>query len=374
MNDRERYLETLLFGKPDRIPFSPGGPRESTLKAWHEQGLPEGANWLHYVMERIGLEPPSHGPRPGVWIRHTMIPEFEEKVLEEKENSLIVQDWKGNICEISKRYDVSYLRYAKDFVTRRWIKCPVESWADWEAMQARYDPDDPARVPENLPELARQLKDRDYPIGIGLHGPFWQLREWLGFEGLCMLFLDDPALVKDMVRFWTDYISRLLLRVLPYVAVDYVHISEDMAYKEKPMISPEMTREFLQPCYLRWHELLQEYGVPLFDVDSDGYVGTLIPVWIESGINVCDPMEVAAGNDIQVYRRQFGTQMAFQGGVDKRAIAKGGAALRAEMERIAPVVKSGGYIPGCDHGVPPDISLANFIEYCDLLAQLTGWK
>lgn len=374
MNDRERYLETLLFGTPDRIPFSPGGPRESTLKAWREQGLPEGANWLHYVMEQIGLEPPPHGPRPGVWIRHTMIPEFEEKVLEEKENSLIVQDWKGNICEISKRFDVTYLRYAKDFVTRRWIKCPVESWADWEAMQARYDPDDPARVPENLPELAVQLKDRDYPVGVGIHGPFWQLREWLGFEGLCMLFLDDPALVKDMVRFWTDYISRLLLRLLPYVTLDYVHISEDMAYKEKPMISPEMAREFLQPCYLQWNELLKEYGVPIFDVDSDGYVGSLIPVWIESGINVCDPMEVAAGNDIQAYRQEFGRQMAFQGGVDKRAIAKGGEALRTEMERIAPVVKSGGYIPGCDHGVPPDISLANFIEYSDLLARLTGWK
>ena len=25
MNHRERYLETLLFGKPDRIPFLPGG-------------------------------------------------------------------------------------------------------------------------------------------------------------------------------------------------------------------------------------------------------------------------------------------------------------------------------------------------------------
>jgi uroporphyrinogen decarboxylase len=374
VNDRERYLETLLFGKPDRIPFSPGGPRESTLKAWREQGLPEGANWYTYVLEQIGLEPPSQGPRPGVWMRHTMIPEFEEKVLEEKEDSLIVQDWKGNICEISRRFDVTYLRYARDFVTRRWIKCPVEGWADWEAMQSRYDPDDPARLPENLPELGEQLKGRDYPVGVGFHGPFWQLREWLGFEGLCMLFLDDPALVKDMLRFWTDYISRLLLRLLPYVTLDYVHISEDMAYKEKPMIGPEMTREFLQPCYLQWNEILKGHGVPIYDVDSDGYVGSLIPVWIESGLNVCDPMEVAAGNDIQAYRREFGTQMAFTGGVDKRAIAKGGDVLRAEMERMAPVVRSGGFIPGCDHGVPPDISLSNFIEYGDLLACLTGWK
>jgi len=36
MTPRERYLKTILFDKPDKIPFSPGGPRESTLKAWHQ--------------------------------------------------------------------------------------------------------------------------------------------------------------------------------------------------------------------------------------------------------------------------------------------------------------------------------------------------
>lgn len=27
----------------------------------------------------------------------------------------------------------------------------------------------------------------------------------------------------------------------------------------------------------------------------------------------------------------------------------------------------------CDHGVPPDISWPNFVEYSRLLAELTGW-
>jgi hypothetical protein len=48
-----------------------------------------------------------------------MIPEFEEKVIERKERSQIVQDWKGNICEISNEFDIRYLRNAIDFVTRR---------------------------------------------------------------------------------------------------------------------------------------------------------------------------------------------------------------------------------------------------------------
>lgn len=374
MDDRRRYLETLLFGTPDRIPFSPGGPRESTLAAWHEQGLPQGANWLAYVRERIGLDPLPTDPRPSAWIRHTMIPEFEEKVLEEHPDSLVVQDWKGNVCEISKRFDVSYLRYARDFVTRRWIRCPVENRGDWEAMKERYDPSSPGRLPDDLEELGSRLADRTYPVTVAVHGPFWQLREWLGFEGLCMLFLDDPAWVREMVEFWEEYVAALLERLLARTPIDCFHISEDMAYKVKPMIGPAMTRDFLGGCYRRWGGILRRHDVPIYDVDSDGYVGDLMPVWIECGLNVCDPMEVAAGNDIAAYRSQFGNTMAFIGGVDKRAMARGGQELRDEMARIEPVVRSGGYIPSCDHGVPSDISLANFIEYCDILARMTGWK
>ena len=41
MNDRQRFIETLLFNKPDRIPLNPGEGRESTRKRWYSEGLPE---------------------------------------------------------------------------------------------------------------------------------------------------------------------------------------------------------------------------------------------------------------------------------------------------------------------------------------------
>ena len=40
---------------------------------------------------------------------------------------------------------------------------------------------------------------------------------------------------------------------------------------------------------------------------------------------------------------------------------------------VEPVLRDGGFIPGCDHGVPSDISWPNFCEYTRLLAELTGW-
>jgi hypothetical protein len=54
-------------------------------------------------------------------------------------------------------------------------------------------------------------------------------------------------------------------------------------------------------------------------------------------------------------------------------MAKGGEALEAEIQRIRPVVEGGGYIPGCDHGVPSDVSWPNFVKTVKLLAEITGW-
>jgi uroporphyrinogen decarboxylase len=146
-----------------------------------------------------------------------------------------------------------------------------------------------------------------------------------------------------------------------------------MAYKAKAMISPAMTRRWCMPCWNDWVGKSSRAGVPLFGVDSDGYIGELIPLWIESGVNVCDPMEVAAHNDLNEYRRLHGDKMAYQGGVDKRCMAKGGQTIRDEMKRLEPVIRSGGYIPSCDHGVPSDVSWPNFVEYGRLLAEATGW-
>ena len=41
VNARERFLATLRFGEPDRVPYYDQCIRESTLKRWHRQGLPE---------------------------------------------------------------------------------------------------------------------------------------------------------------------------------------------------------------------------------------------------------------------------------------------------------------------------------------------
>ncbi len=374
MNPRQRFLETLLFGHPDHVPLSPGGPRESTLAMWYTQGLSADANWADVMAAEIGVPRAAFESTAGLADLTKMIPTFEEKVLEHRDGHYIVQDWMGAITEISDQFDYTYIRTAKDFVTRHWHKWPVESRADWEEkIKWRYDSRDPARFSPEFWERAKAAEASGRAVTISINGPFWQMREWVGMEGLCRMMVDDPQLVHDMAEAWRAFTLAVLETLLRRVRLDVFFTSEDMAYKAHSMISPAMARRFLQPTYLSWRDLLASYGDAIIDMDSDGYIPHLVPIWIESGIKVCDPIEVAAGNDIIAFRRQFGRQMAYRGGIDKRALAVGGQVMADELMRVAPLIADGGYIPSCDHGVPPDISWPNFIEYTRLLAQLEGW-
>ena len=91
MTPRERFLETMHFGTPDRVPLVPGGPRESTLAAWRQQGLPEGVSWQTYLWNLLDIPRDVTQPLVSAGVSFIMIPTFEEQVLEHRNGHYIVQ-------------------------------------------------------------------------------------------------------------------------------------------------------------------------------------------------------------------------------------------------------------------------------------------
>ncbi len=81
--------------------------------------------------------------------------------MDNNDGHYIVQDWSEAIVEISDQYLLTYLRTAKDFVTRKWHKIPVETTADWQAMKQRYRPDSPGRLPTDFFSIVET-----WPLGI----------------------------------------------------------------------------------------------------------------------------------------------------------------------------------------------------------------
>jgi uroporphyrinogen decarboxylase len=142
-----------------------------------------------------------------------------------------------------------------------------------------------------------------------------------------------------------------------------------MAYKAGPLVGPELFRKFSLRHYQRVCEWLRGQGIRHIGLDSDGNITSLIPLWIEAGITHLWPFEVQSGMDVVAVRRQYGKQLGIIGGLDKRVLVAGGAAMRAEVDRVMPLMEEGGYIPELDHSVPPDVSWAHFCEYITYLKQ-----
>jgi len=73
-------------------------------------------------------------------------------------------------------------------------------------------------------------------------------------------------------------------------------------------------------------------------------------------------------------RRKYGKNLVLMGGINKRAVAREGKAMREEVDRVIPIAEEGGYIPHLDHGAPPDISWHNICKYMDYLMRRLGRK
>ena len=140
---RERYVNTLSFRPSDRIPLIEWPIRQSTRQAWELQGYPPGMS----VQEFFGLDTSCIG----VGVNVAMHPRFEEKIIEQDAHYKIWQDGLGAIRK-------DFLTDATPgFVTRTWLRFPVETREDFLTMTKRYDSTAPARFPADWPLKAAVL-------------------------------------------------------------------------------------------------------------------------------------------------------------------------------------------------------------------------
>ncbi|HPC77956.1 MAG TPA: uroporphyrinogen decarboxylase family protein, partial [bacterium] len=201
-------------------------------------------------------------------------------------------------------------------------------------------------------------------------GFFGPLRNLVGVERLCMLFYDDSAFVEEMMDAFADFIIAMMDKILDYTDIDMYGFWEDMCYKTGPLISPELVRKFMYPRYRRVVDFLHSRGVKWISLDSDGKITSLIPIWLDGGINFIYPFEVQSGMDVINVRKTFGKGLRMMGGIDKRAIADGPGAIDSELKRVAPLVEEGGYVPAPDHSLPPDVSFGNYCYFMERLKDL----
>ena len=357
MTNRERILKTILGEKTDRIPYLVWfnfKPWNETFARWLGEGLDKEENWNKQSGFDAGVTE-IHRDLLGLY------PDFGETVIEDRVDTQIIRDKWGVVKQIGKGF--SSIPKHLDY--------PIKNIDDWEQMKAeRLDPDSPGRFPDGwADELLTGDRDEMYlQIGDYPYGMFGFVRELMGVEEFLMALCEQPELIHRMMDDLTDFWLRIYERILKTVKIDQIHMWEDMSGNHGSLISPAMMREFMVPNYKRIAAFARENDIHVFSVDTDGKVDDIIPVFLESDMNMMMPFEVRSGSDIVKFGKVY-PELAILGGTDKQALGIGKEAIDRELERVSPMLKRGRYIPGLDHGIPPEVSWENFLYYAERLRE-----
>lgn len=339
------------------------------LERWYEQGLPRDAN----LAEVFQYDPPgSIGLGQLGWCEAAFVPAFEVKVVEDRGDYEVVQDYAGR--------HVLYFKGRRDGFMPEYLDHPVKDMRSWETnVRWRLDPASPERYAdlEQRMAWARREAAKGMMISQGLIGGYMYLRSLIGPADLLYAFMDQPELIHACMQAWFELADAVIARHQEYVTLDEIFFAEDICYNHGLLISPAMMREFLFPYYqqlisnVRARQLDRQRKLYIH-IDTDGDARPAIPVYQEIGINVMSPFEVAAGCDVVEIGRQYPELVLF-GGIDKRVLAKTKDDIDRMVERILPAMRErGGYIPTCDHGVPEEVPLENYLHYRKRCVELGG--
>lgn len=361
MTGKQRFMDTMAFRPVDRAPFMEIALWGQTIERWIAEGAPPDLNGsLMLGSPLFGLEGYDTADIDAIY----PLPRFEERVLEEDGDHIVHIDGLGRTRIARKSGTVRGTRLSMD----QYVGFAVKDRRSFNELRCRYEGDPDERYPADWDSIVERLRVSEKPVTLldplsGTFGFYSMLRNWIGTEPLSYLFYDDPGLIHDCLDLLSDFILRLLPRALRDVRFDYYFLHEDMAGKGGPLMGPNLFREFLLPHYKRFIGFLKSNGIHLVLVDTDGDFEALVPIFLEAGVDGFGPMEIASGMDPIRMRKKYGRSFCMIGGIDKREIAKGHAAIDAQIERMHAALKDGGYVPTIDHSIPPDVSLEAFRYY-----------
>ncbi len=328
MNHVERFRAVMNFQPVDRLPrWEWAMWWDETIARWHREGLPRELKFSQVfdIAQHFGLDPYQQ-----FWFSTT------DPTIEAKQHH---------------------------------VEGIVSNMDDYLRIRPQLFPDHGASI-ASMAAWAERQRRGDAVVWATLEGFFWFPRTLMGFEKLMFAFADQPELLHRINQDLLEFNFRLLDQIFRVCVPTFMTIAEDLSYNHGPMISKRTFDEYVAPYYRQLLPRLQEHNIPLF-MDTDGDVTLLVPWLEELGVRGVLPLERQAGVDGMKLRQQF-PRLLMVGHFDKMTMNQGEAAMRAEFERLGPLMKTGGFIPSVDHQTPPGVALEQYRVYLRLLNEYTG--
>jgi len=345
-----------------------------SIDAWKQQGMPADADeWGEFGREVFLIEGSGDYKLGGLgWCEAAFEPLYPVQVIEDRGDTEVEQDFAGR--------HVLYFKGRRQGFMPEYLDHPVKDMKTWtENVKWRLDPTTPERYAKLSARLdaAKRAAAEGEIICQSVIGGYMYLRSLIGPTELLYTFYDQPELIHDCMRAWFELADAVIAFHQQHVTLDEIFFAEDICYNHGALISPEMMKEFLLPYYQQLiHNLRQRQLDPsrhlYVQIDSDGDCRSVIPIYRKGvGMDSMSPFEVTSDCDVVEIGRAY-PDLIIRGGLDKRVLSQGRPAIDAMLNRILPAMKRrGGYLPMCDHGVPPETSYEDYIYFRQRIAELS---
>jgi len=352
VTNRERTLNILNYKACDRLPAVHFGYWRELLDEWVLQGhitreLKEAhcdCNEADFELDkRLGWD---YEWAPVFGGKNSLSPPFEYKVLEKLPGGFLrVQNPDGLIERVKEGVhgipaEDDYQLKDRDAYEKlyKWRIQWSEDRLDVDAFTARY-----------------KSFDADMPRGFSIGSCLGSIRNFLSVIGLSYMIFDDYGLLKEIVDTYAEMQYRVAEKALATgLEFDFAHYWEDICFKNGPLCSPEIVEELTAHNYRKMSALFKRHGVEIISLDCDGVIDSLVPIWLDNGINTMFPIEYGTWQaSIASWRKKYGKGLKGVGGVNKNVFLRDKAAVDAEIERLKPLIALGGYLPCPDHRLMP---------------------
>ncbi len=368
MNSRERVLTALNHEEPDRVPIDLGGSAVTSISkltyaALREHlGLPQIPVREMETVQQIAFVDDDMLDRLGV----DVIPVFPNPPAGYK--AVFIQEPGGSVS--FKDEFGATLRKPRDCFYYDWREFPLaEPSIDALGKMPWPDPADPARY-HGLRERVKKLRantDRAlFSIAPCGHDLFNQLFRVRGMEnGLMDLLLNEEFAVAFLERLTETIITAQSLFLSEVGDLVDVHFAaDDLSGQNGPLVSPDLYRRLIKPRETRILRAIRAKTKAKIFYHSCGAIMEFIPDLIEMGVDILNPVQVAAaGMDTALLKKRFGKQLSFWGGgCDTQRILCRGTPdeVRAEVRRrIRDLAPGGGFVFNPVHNIQPLVPPAN---------------
>ncbi|MCL1894944.1 MAG: hypothetical protein FWG03_00195 [Clostridiales bacterium] len=181
------------------------------------------------------------------------------------------------------------------------------------------------------------------------------------FEDFLIMIMDDPQLVKDIVKMTVDAQIELA-KGAREAGCEFVYTGDDVAYVSGPMISPAMFEEIFVPELKRVFQAYRDLGLYVMK-HSDGYMMPLLDFYKDAGIHLFDPVDPIAGMDLSEVKEKYGRSFAIKGNVNCATTLVSGSEgdTAEEVKRCLKTgMPGGGYIISSSNTIHSSVKPENY--------------